>query len=38
MTELQYWARVNQQRLKMVFSAIERKLRDTGYSETLEMA
>lgn len=36
MTELQYWARINQRRLKMVFAAIERKLRDTGYSETLE--
>lgn len=31
-----YWARVNQRRLKMVFSAIERNLRSTGYSETLE--
>jgi uncharacterized protein with ParB-like and HNH nuclease domain len=37
MTGLQYWARVNQRRLKMVFSAIERELRDTGYSETLEI-
>jgi len=36
MREMQYWARVNQRRLKMVFSAIERELRDTGYSETLE--
>lgn len=36
MMEMQYWARVNQRRLKMVFSAIERQLRDTGYSETLE--
>ncbi|SFC32399.1 Uncharacterized conserved protein, contains ParB-like and HNH nuclease domains [Halobiforma haloterrestris] len=36
MMERQYWARVNQRRLKMVFSAIERELRDTGYSETLE--
>lgn len=32
----QYWARINQRRLKVVFSAIERELRDTGYSETLE--
>ena len=36
MVELQYWSRINQRRLKMVFSAIERELRDTGYSETLE--
>lgn len=36
MVELQYWARINQRRLKMVFAAIERELRDTGYSETLE--
>lgn len=36
MREKQYWARVNQRRLKMVFSAIERNLRDTGYSETVE--
>lgn len=36
MADLQYWARVNQRRLKMVFSAIERDFRDTGYSETLE--
>ena len=36
MIEQKYWARVNQRRLKMVFSAIERELRDTGYSETLE--
>lgn len=36
MEEMQYWARINQRRLKMVFSAIERELRDTGYSETLE--
>jgi uncharacterized protein with ParB-like and HNH nuclease domain len=36
MVNLQYWARINQRRLKMVFSAIERELRDTGYSETLE--
>lgn len=36
MVRLQYWARINQRRLKMVLSAIERKLRDTGYSETLE--
>lgn len=34
--ELQYWSRINQRRLKMVLSAIERELRDTGYSETLE--
>ncbi|WP_136602649.1 DUF262 domain-containing protein [Salinigranum halophilum] len=37
MAEMQYWARVNQRRLKMVFSAIERELRDTGYSETVEV-
>ncbi|QSG16346.1 DUF262 domain-containing protein [Halapricum desulfuricans] len=37
MVELQYWARINQRRLKMVFAAIERNLRDTGYSETLEI-
>lgn len=37
MTGLQYWARVNQRRLKMVFSAIERELRNTGYSETIEL-
>jgi hypothetical protein len=36
MTEMQYWARINQRRLKMIFSAIERELRDTGYSETVE--
>lgn len=36
MAEQQYWARVNQRRLKMVFSAIERRLRGTGYSETVE--
>jgi hypothetical protein len=36
MVERMYWSRVNQRRLKMVFSAIERELRDTGYSETLE--
>lgn len=36
MVERQYWARINQRRLKMVFAAIERELRDTGYSETLE--
>lgn len=36
MEEMQYWARVNQRRLKMVFSAIEREMRDTGYSETVE--
>jgi hypothetical protein len=36
MVEMQYWKRINQRRLKMVFSAIERELRDTGYSETLE--
>ncbi len=36
MVGLQYWARINQRRLKMVLSAIERELRDTGYSETLE--
>lgn len=32
-----YWGRINQRRLKMVFAAIERHLRDTGYSETLEL-
>lgn len=32
-----YWRRINRRRLKMVFSAIERHLRDTGYSETLEI-
>lgn len=37
MVTLQYWARINQRRLKMVFSAIERELRDTGYSETVEV-
>jgi uncharacterized protein with ParB-like and HNH nuclease domain len=37
MVELQYWSRINQRRLKMVFSAVERELRDTGYSETLEI-
>lgn len=37
MVDLQYWSRINQRRLKMVFSAIERELRDTGYSETLEI-
>lgn len=37
MVDLQYWSRINQRRLKMVFSAIERQLRDTGYSETLEI-
>ena len=36
METMQYWAIINQRRLKMVFSAIERELRDTGYSETLE--
>ncbi|MFC7027195.1 HNH endonuclease family protein [Halomicroarcula sp. GCM10025710] len=37
MVNQQYWSRINQRRLKMVFSAIERELRDTGYSETLEI-
>lgn len=37
MVDLQYWSRINQRRLKMVFSAIERNLRDTGYSESLEI-
>jgi len=36
MVNLEYWAVVNQRRLKMVFAAIERELRNTGYSETLE--
>lgn len=36
MVDMEYWAIINQRRLKMVFAAIERKLRDTGYSETLE--
>jgi|AntDeeMinimDraft_4_1070355.scaffolds.fasta_scaffold00326_20 uncharacterized protein with ParB-like and HNH nuclease domain len=36
MVNLEYWAVINQRRLKMVFAAIERELRDTGYSETLE--
>jgi hypothetical protein len=37
MVEKQAWARINQRRLRMVFRAIERDLRDTGYSETLEI-
>lgn len=31
----QYWARVNQRRLKMVFTGIEREIRDSRFSETL---
>ena len=37
MVERKYWARINQRRLKMVYSAIKRELRNTGYSETLEI-
>jgi uncharacterized protein with ParB-like and HNH nuclease domain len=37
MVDKQAWARINQRRLRMVFRAIERDLRDTGYSETLEI-
>lgn len=37
MVEKQAWARINQRRLRMVFRAIEQDLRDTGYSETLEI-
>jgi len=33
---MEYWAVINQPRLKMVFAAIERELRNTGYSETVE--
>lgn len=33
MTQLQYWARINQRRLKMMFRALERELRSTGFSE-----
>lgn len=33
MTQLQYWARINQRRLKMVFRSLERELRSTGFSE-----
>lgn len=36
MVDLKYWSVINQRRLKMVLSAIERELRNTGYSETLE--
>ncbi|MFK5604897.1 DUF262 domain-containing protein [Haloferax volcanii] len=36
MVNMEYWAVINQRRLKMVFAAIERQLRSTGYSETLE--
>lgn len=36
MKNMEYWAIINQRRLKMVFAAIERELRNTGYSETLE--
>lgn len=32
-----YWGRTNQDRLKMVFRALERELRDTGYSESIEI-
>ena len=37
MTNREYWAVINQRRLKMVFAAIERELRNTGYSETVEI-
>jgi len=36
MVSMEYWAVINQRRLKMVFAAIERELRNTGYSETVE--
>lgn len=36
MVNKEYWAVINQRRLKMVFAAIERELRNTGYSETVE--
>lgn len=32
-----YWGMINQRRLKMIFKALERKLRNTGYSESLEI-
>lgn len=32
-----YWGMINQRRLKMVFKALERELRNTGYSESLEI-
>lgn len=35
MIERPYWSRINQRRLRMVFRALERELRDTGYSEGL---
>lgn len=37
MVQLEYWGIINQRRLRMVFTAIERELRDTGYSESLEL-
>lgn len=36
MVSMEYWAVINQRRLKMVFAVIERELRNTGYSETVE--
>lgn len=33
-----YWSRINQKRLRMVFKALEQELRDTGYSETLNIS
>jgi hypothetical protein len=36
MVSRKYWSVINQRRLKMVFAAIERELRNTGYSETVE--
>ncbi len=38
MVEKPYWSRINQRRLRMVFRAFERELRDTGYSEGLEIS
>lgn len=38
MVKLPYWARINQQRLKMVFRALERELRSTGYTEGLNIS
>lgn len=38
MTKLPYWSRINRRRLKMVFRALERELRDTRYSEGLDIS
>ncbi|MFB6200073.1 MAG: DUF262 domain-containing protein [Candidatus Nanohaloarchaea archaeon] len=38
MVEEQYWSRINQRRLRMVFRALEKELRNTGKSETLEIS